>query len=82
MFAETIAGRLSSYHGCGKSLAKGYDNVIQYFNELHRQSIEIFSNLTHEELKKKCMTPGNVEITVWKWLRTMVEHEIHHRYLD
>ena len=25
------------------------------------------------------MTPGGVEITVWKWLRAMVEHEVHHR---
>jgi uncharacterized damage-inducible protein DinB len=25
------------------------------------------------------MTPGGATITVWKWLRAMVEHEIHHR---
>jgi uncharacterized damage-inducible protein DinB len=35
--------------------------------------------LSDEDLKRKCMTPGNVEITTWKWLRAMVEHEIHHR---
>lgn len=79
MFAETIAGRNSAYHGCGKQLADGYENVLNYFNELHRQSLEIFSSLTDEDLKKKCNTPGNAQIAVWKWLRAMVEHEIHHR---
>jgi uncharacterized damage-inducible protein DinB len=79
MFAETIAGRRPAYHGCGKELADGYENVISYFNELHRQSIEIFSSLTNEDLRKKCVTPGNAEMPVWKWLRAMVEHEIHHR---
>lgn len=79
MFAETIAGRPSAYHGCGKELADGYENVVAYFNELHRQSVEIFSSLGDEDLNKKCTTPGNVEMPVWKWLRAMIEHEIHHR---
>jgi len=30
-------------------------------------------------LFKKCKTPGNIKITIWKWLRAMIEHEIHHR---
>ena len=79
MFAETIAGRVSAYHGCGKELADGYENVVAWFNELHRQSMEIFGNLSEEDLQRKCMTPGNAEIPVWKWLRSMIEHEIHHR---
>lgn len=79
MFAETIAGRKSSYHGCGKELADGPENVINYFNELHRQSIEIFSNLSDEDLQKKCTTPGDAQMLIWKWLRAMIEHEIHHR---
>lgn len=79
MFAETIAGRTSSYHGCSKDLADGYENVMNYFNELHRQSLEIFKKLTDEDLHRKCLTPGNAEMSVWKWLRAMVEHEIHHR---
>jgi len=28
---------------------------------------------------RKCHTPDGAMITVWKWLRSMVEHEIHHR---
>lgn len=79
MFAENVAGRKSSYPGCGKELADGYDNIVTYFNRLHEESLAIFNQLSDDDLKKKCVTPGNTEITVWKWLRAMVEHEIHHR---
>ena len=79
MFAENVAGRKSCYKGCGKELADGYEPVLTYFNEMHKQSMEIFSNLSNDDLKKKCMTPGNIEIPIWKWLRAMTEHEIHHR---
>jgi len=79
MFAETIAGRNSAYHGCGRNLADGYKNVMDYFYSLHQQSINIFESLADEDLQRKCTTPGNAQIPVWKWLRAMVEHEIHHR---
>ncbi|HEY8957742.1 DinB family protein [Chitinophaga sp.] len=79
MFAETIAGRKSAYQSCGKELADGYDNVLSFFNELHQQSLAIFRQLSDEDLQRKCITPGNVEMRIWKWMRAMVEHEIHHR---
>ena len=60
-------------------MADGYANVLALFNELHRQSTEIFSGISDEDLQTKCTTPGNVEMRVWKWLRLMIEHEIHHR---
>jgi uncharacterized damage-inducible protein DinB len=78
MFAENITGRQSRYNGCGKELADGYEQVLDFFNEMHRQSVEIFRTLNNEDLQKKCTTPGG-EITRWKWLRALVEHEIHHR---
>jgi uncharacterized damage-inducible protein DinB len=79
MFAETIAGRSSGYPGCGKDLADGHEKIMKYFNELHLEALEIFSRLTDYELSEKCMTPGNVQMPIWKWLRAMIEHEIHHR---
>ncbi|MCB0660556.1 MAG: DinB family protein [Saprospiraceae bacterium] len=79
LYAETIAGRPSIYRGCGKELADGYEDVIKYFNDLHEESLEIFRNLSDDDLNKRCITLGNSEIVVWKWLRAMVEHEIHHR---
>lgn len=79
MFAESIMGNPCNYQGCGKELANGYDNVLCYFNEKHKESSAIFQSLTDEELQRKCLTFRNVSITVWKWLRAMAEHEIHHR---
>jgi uncharacterized damage-inducible protein DinB len=79
MFAETLAGRPSAYHGCSKDLADGYDNVMNYYQDLRSQSRAIILQLGDEGLQRKCLTPGNVEITAWKWLRSLIEHEIHHR---
>jgi uncharacterized damage-inducible protein DinB len=79
MFAETILGNPCTYNGCGKELADGYDNVIHYFSEKHEEALAIFKSLSNEDLQRKCLTPGNAPITVWKWLRAMTEHEIHHR---
>jgi len=79
MFVETVAGRPSAYAGCGRDLADGYDEVLQFVERLHAESIEILSNLSDEDLLKKCATPDGSSITSWKWLRAMTEHEIHHR---
>lgn len=79
MYGETISGRRSAYPGCGKDLADGYDRVVDWFNRMHRETVGIIAALSDEDLNRKCRTPANSEITVWKWLRAMVEHEIHHR---
>ncbi|MEP6509254.1 MAG: DinB family protein [Gemmatimonadales bacterium] len=79
MYAETVAGRPSSYPGCERSLAPGKDDVIAFMDRLDAESIAIFATLTDEDIQKKCVTPAGVSITLWKWLRAMVEHEAHHR---
>lgn len=79
MFAENVRGNKSSYPGCGRELADGFKNVLEFFNRTHKESIEIFRSLTDEDLQKKCVTPGGAPITTWKWLRSLIEHEIHHR---
>ena len=79
MYAEVLAGRKTIYRGCSASLASGYENVVQYMNTLHNESIEIFRSLSDTALQKKCITPGGHSITIWKWLRALVEHEVHHR---
>ena len=79
MYAENVQDKPSRYPGCGKELAEGYHSTLAYFHKLHAESLEVFKRLTSENLKEKCITPGSVAITKWKWLRAMVEHEIHHR---
>jgi uncharacterized damage-inducible protein DinB len=79
MYAENVQLKPSRYPGNGKELADGYDNVIAYMARVHEESMEIFGRLSDEDLQRKCKTPAETEITVSKWLRAMVEHEIHHR---
>ena len=79
MYAENAQLKPSRYPGHGSELADGYEDVLEFFNKMHAESIEIFGKLSDEDLKKKCITPGGAAISVWKWLRAMIEHEIHHR---
>ena len=79
MYAETVQMKPSRYPGHGKELADGPDNVLAFMNRLHDESMEIFGRLTDEDLKKRCITPAGSAIGIGKWLRALVEHEIHHR---
>src|SRR5258708_28942298 len=79
MYAENVQMKPSIYPGNGKELADGPENVLAFMNRLHAESVEIFSRLTEADLKKKCLTPAGIPITMGKWLRSLVEHEIHHR---
>jgi uncharacterized damage-inducible protein DinB len=79
VFAEAVAGRRNCYAGCGRELADGYDQVVQFMNQMHSESMAIFSQLTDADLQRKCATPDGTPMTTWKWLRAMPEHEIHHR---
>jgi uncharacterized damage-inducible protein DinB len=79
MWAENVQGHPSLYTTHGKELADGYENILAFLQLLHAESLEIFGKLTPEDLQRKCQTPGGTAITTWKWLRSMAEHEIHHR---
>ncbi len=79
MFAENAQRKPSRYPGHGAELADGYDEILAYMDRMHAESVEIFSRLSEDQLKMKCVTPAGASITVWKWLRAMVEHEVHHR---
>ncbi len=79
MFAENVSGRPSRYPGHGPELAAGLPAVLAYLARMHEESMAIFRALTPEDLERRCSTPAGTPITTWKWLRAMVEHEIHHR---
>ncbi|HKM68235.1 MAG TPA: DinB family protein [Candidatus Acidoferrum sp.] len=79
LWGENLQGKPSQYRSHGKEFADGYENVLALMDRLHRESLEIFAALSDADLQTKCKTPGGVEITKWKWLRLMIEHEIHHR---
>ena len=79
MFAENAAHRPSRYPGHGRELADGYDEVFAYLGRTHAEAVAILAGLSPSDLQQKCITPGGAELAVWKWLRLMVEHEVHHR---
>lgn len=62
-----------------ETLRMGMKRSWRFLIAWHVESLAIFSKLNDDTLLKKCTTPGGIEITVWKWLRAMIEHEIHHR---
>lgn len=77
MFAETLQGRPSRYGGCGRELAATHGEITSLMETLHRETVQIVGALP--DLNAKCVTPDGAPITIWKWVRAMVEHEIHHR---
>lgn len=79
MFAENVQNHDSRYTSHGAEFAASYDSIIELMKRLHAESLAIFAKLTAEDLQGKCKTPGGAEIQTSKWLRAMVEHEVHHR---
>lgn len=79
MFAENARQRPSRYPGHGRELADGYEAAVDYMQRMHAEAMDIFRSLTDADLETKCTTPGGGELRVGKWLRSMIEHEIHHR---
>ena len=79
MFAENAAGRPSRYPGHGPELADGWHAVIEYFDRMHAEAVEILRALTPDDLLRPAVTPAGASMPAWKWLRAMVEHEAHHR---
>jgi len=53
--------------------------VRAYVERCHAESMEIFRSLSDEDLERDCETPAGAKLRVGKWLRLMIEHEIHHR---
>lgn len=79
MFAENVAGRPSRYPGHGPELAAEPGQVRDYFERLHAEAMAIFRGLEDADLERRCTTPAGIAMATWKWLRAMVEHEVHHR---
>jgi uncharacterized damage-inducible protein DinB len=79
IFVETAQGKPSTYAGCGPELAAAYHEIVQYSERMHQECVDILSRFGPQEFDRKCTTPDGASITTWKWLRAMIEHEIHHR---
>ncbi len=76
MFAENARRQPSRYPGHGRELADGYDAIVDYMRRMHEESMDIFRSA---DLEATTETPGGASLRVGKWLRAMIEHEVHHR---
>lgn len=79
LFMEVIQGHPSNYRGCKKELADGYENVIRYFDDMHRQSIDILKSLPDSHLVLDVKTLDGKITSVANFLRALIVHEVHHR---
>lgn len=79
MFVENALLRPSRYPGHGIELAEGHAAVLAFLRRTHEESVEMLRTLEPADLERRCTTPAGAELRVWKWLRAMVEHEVHHR---
>lgn len=79
LFAENIQGHTSRYTTHGRELAGTLDDILAFMERLHTESMSIFAKLTDDELQRKCRNVAGLEIAISTYLRSMIEHEIHHR---
>lgn len=79
VFAENAHRRPSRYPGHGPELASGYDAVLASFHRTHDESMALLRELTPDDLRQRCAAPSGAMLPVWKWLRALAEHEVHHR---
>lgn len=60
-----------------------FSGALAELDALHEESCAMLADLDEREgdqaLQRRVTTPVGPEITAWKWLRAMCEHEAHHR---
>lgn len=79
MFAENVSGRPSRYPGHGPEITAPGEHPIAYIDRMHRDAMNLFVTLDADGLAREVTTPGGATMVAWKWLRAMIEHEVHHR---
>ena len=79
VFTECACGGRNRYAGCSRELADGRDEIIRYMERMHRESISMLETLSDGQLQQKCESADGTPMTTWKLLRSMPEHEVHHR---
>lgn len=79
LFARVAKGNRSTYSGCGKELADGYDNILSYFNEMHQESLVLFKTINDEDLTKTVTALNGKEMQLARFLSALIVHEVHHR---
>lgn len=78
LFLPVAEGKRPAYRGCGTEFGASLAEIQSLYNALHEESLSIIRSL-EPRWNQLCTLPGGSQMPVNKWLRSMVEHEIHHR---
>jgi uncharacterized damage-inducible protein DinB len=87
-FVARVCGAASRVAlGAEAALGKGADTdlntALAELDALHEESCSMLTDLEKRDgpdaLQRRVTTPVGAEITAWKWVRAMCEHEAHHR---
>src|SRR5687767_11237544 len=79
LFVEVARGGQNAYVSHGPELGRSLPEVLALLTRAHDESLHIIEQLTEEEWHRPVITPAGATMPAWKWLRAMVEHEVHHR---
>ncbi len=79
LFVEIAKSNENVYPGFDQNKVNNYYELVDFLIKNHQESVKILKSMDSSELQKKIQVPSGAEITAWKWLRAMIEHEVHHR---
>jgi uncharacterized damage-inducible protein DinB len=79
LFVETACGRPSRYTSHDTSWAASIAAVTALMTRLHVESTQLIAEFSGNDWDRRVTTPGGAALPAWKWLRAMLEHEVHHR---
>ena len=77
-YLPIIKGLEPNYSGCDASFAADTASILQLYEEAELSLRHILKDKPSEFLREKIKMPKG-EISLHKWLRLIIEHEIHHR---
>jgi uncharacterized damage-inducible protein DinB len=59
---------------------KTLDELLAHLDQTHRDPMDALRTLPDSELdQRRPALEGNAQVSAWRWLMAMCEHEIHHR---
>lgn len=79
LFVEVARGGTSAYVTHGPELGASLREIVALLNRNHADSMTILKGFRDADWQRSIVTPGGATMASWKWLRAMVEHEVHHR---
>lgn len=79
MNIPNLIGEKSRYNGCDASFAPNLEAILLLYSQTMEAMKSLVQDKTDVWLNEYCKTPPGTPIRRWKWLRAMIEHEIHHR---